>query len=48
MASRPIKISDENYKWLLEVAADMQKKLGKLVSFNEALNEIRKKVKDKK
>lgn len=43
MASKAIKISEENYKWLLKIASDIQKKLGKPVSFDEALSEIRKK-----
>jgi len=47
MGSKAIKIKDENYKWLLEIAADIQKKEGRPVSFDEALTEIKKKVKKK-
>ena len=41
MASKTIKISEENYRWLLHVAADLQKSKGKIVSFDEALNELK-------
>lgn len=44
MASKPIKISEENYKWLLKIASNIQKKLGKPASFNEALDEIKNKL----
>lgn len=44
MGSKAIKIKEENYKWLLKLAADIQKKLGKPVSFDEALSEIKKKI----
>ena len=43
MGSKAIKVKEENYKWLLKIAADIQKKLGKPVSFDEALTEIKKK-----
>ena len=43
MGSKAIKIKEENYKWLLKIAADIQKKLGKPGSFDEALTEIKKK-----
>ncbi len=43
MGSKAIKVKDENYKWLLKIASDLQKKLGRPVSFDEALTEIRKK-----
>ena len=42
MGSKAIKVKDENYKWLLKIASDIQKKLGKPVSFDEALTEIKK------
>ncbi|MBS3077594.1 hypothetical protein J4233_04960 [Candidatus Pacearchaeota archaeon] len=42
MASKTIKISEENYRWLLGIAADMQKKQGKVVSFDETLEEFKK------
>jgi len=47
MASKAIKVKEENYKWLLEKASDIQKKVGRPVSFDEALTEIRKKVRKK-
>jgi len=47
MGSKAIKISEENYKWLLKIASDIQKKLGRLVSFDEALTEIKKKIDQK-
>ena len=49
MQSRAIKISEENYLWLLEIASNAQKKLGRPVSFDEALNGLKKgKMKKKK
>ena len=39
---KAIKVKEENYKWLLKIASDIQKKLGKPVSFDEALSEIKK------
>jgi DNA-directed RNA polymerase delta subunit len=48
MVSKVIKIKEENYKWLLKIASDIQKKLGKPVSFDEALTEIRNKLNKKK
>ena len=42
MESKVIKIKEENYKWLLKIASDIQKKLGRPVSFDEALTEIKK------
>ena len=47
MESKVIKIKEENYKWLLKVASDLQKKVGKPVSFDEALTEVRKKLNKK-
>lgn len=41
MGSKVIKISEENYKWLLKIASDMQKKLGKPASFDDAITEIK-------
>ena len=48
MGSKTIKIDEENYKWLLKIASDIQKKLGKRVSFDEALTEIKNRVNEKK
>ena len=47
MASKAIKVKEENYKWLLKIASDIQKKLGKPVSFDEALTEIKKMISKK-
>ena len=48
MSSKTIKIKEENYKWLLKIASDIQKKLGRPVSFDEALSEIKNKINKKK
>jgi len=42
MPGKVIKISEDNYGWLLKIASDLQKKLGRPVSFDEALTEIKK------
>ena len=47
MVSKVIKVKEDNYKWLLEIASDIQKKLGRPVSFDEALTEIRNKINKK-
>lgn len=47
MQPKAIKIKEENYKWLLKIASDIQKKLGRIATFDEALTEIRKKVNKK-
>ena len=41
MESKVIKISAENYKWLLTIASELQKKEERRVSFNEALKLLR-------
>ena len=41
MVSKTIKISEENYKWLLHVAAELQKTRGKIVSLDEALENFK-------
>ena len=41
MESKTIKISKENYLWLLKLAAEIQKKSEKLVSFDSALSNLR-------
>ncbi len=38
MASKTIKISEENYKRLLNVAAELQKQREEKVSFDDAIN----------
>jgi len=40
--AKAIKISDDNYIWLLKLAAELQKERGRVVSFDETLVEIRK------
>ena len=41
MESKSIKISEENYRWLLGLAAEMQKKYGGTVTFDDTLNEVK-------
>lgn len=41
MVSKSIKISEKNYFWLLSMAAEMQKKYGRVVSFDETLNVLK-------
>lgn len=43
MGSKTIKIKEENYRWLLKIASDIQKELGRPVSFDEALSSIKNK-----
>ncbi len=45
MASRTIKVSEENYKWLLGLAADLQKKREEKVSFDDTLGDLKDKKK---
>ena len=40
MIYKTIKISEEKYKWLLNLMAELQKERGKRVSFDDALNNI--------
>lgn len=47
MGAKTIKIDEENYKWILKIASDIQKKLGRRISFDEALTEIKNKIKKK-
>ena len=42
MESKTIKISEENYRWLLELTALLERKRGRRVSFDESLNELKK------
>ncbi|MEK6947919.1 MAG: hypothetical protein AABX19_01625 [Nanoarchaeota archaeon] len=46
MTTKPIKISEENYGWLLQVAGDLQKIKGKNITLDNALTYIRKYKKD--
>ena len=41
MTNKTIKISEENYKWLLNLASEIQKKKSRLISFDEALKSLR-------
>ena len=49
MESKTIKISETNYKWLLALASELQRRSGKPVSFDGAINVIKnKKMQNKK
>jgi len=48
MTSKTIKISEENYRWLLHIAAELQKKRGKVITFDETLDELKEKRKGNK
>ncbi len=43
MTTKAIKISEGNYNWLIGIAADLQKNIGKSVSVDEAIGHIREK-----
>lgn len=42
MEAKTIKISEENYRWLLHLAGELQKIYGKPVSFDNTLTELKK------
>ncbi len=42
MQTKTIRISEETYKWLLKLASEAQKEMGKPVSFDDALNGLKK------
>lgn len=48
MESKTIKVSQDNYLWLLNLSSDLQKKYGNPVTFDIAINYLRKKPKMKK
>ncbi|MEK6893982.1 MAG: antitoxin VapB family protein [Nanoarchaeota archaeon] len=48
MASKTIKISEENYKKLLEIATEIQKINGVRASFDDAIKELAKEKRKKK
>lgn len=48
MTSKTIKISEENYIWLLKLAAELQKKNNRPVSFDYALNSLKNKKMEKR
>jgi predicted CopG family antitoxin len=41
MESKTIKISKENYLWLLKLAAEIQRNYHRPVSFDEAINKLK-------
>lgn len=41
METKTIKISKENYYWLLNIASELQKKNKRLISFDETLSELK-------
>jgi predicted CopG family antitoxin len=41
MVSKTIKISEENYIWLLQLAAELQKKYQKQITFDNTLNVLK-------
>jgi predicted CopG family antitoxin len=48
MVSRAIKISEENYIWLLKLAGDIQKKRNRPVSFDDTLDVLKRNKIEKK
>lgn len=42
MALKTIKISEENYKWLVELSGELQKEMGHPVSLDKALKMLHK------
>ena len=44
MSTKAVKLSDENYKWLCQVAGDLQAKEKRMVSIDEALSRVKKQV----
>jgi len=47
MVNKAIKISEENYQWLLSIATELQRRYKKPVSFDEALLVLRNKKMEK-
>ena len=45
MTTKTVKISEENYKWLCEIAGNAQAKEKKVISLDEALDIIKNKMK---
>ncbi|MDA3836684.1 MAG: hypothetical protein PF542_03610 [Nanoarchaeota archaeon] len=43
MAGKAVKVSEENYLWLLGVASKIKRTLNRPVTINDTLNELRKK-----
>ena len=46
-SSKTIKISKENYEWLLKIASRLQPSYGRPVSFDETINSLKSKKKKK-
>ncbi len=46
MESKTIKISEKNYRWLLNIAAELQKRKGNRMTFDDALEELKEKGED--
>lgn len=47
MVTKAVKISDDNYKWLCEVAGTLQAKEGSVKTMDDALNYVKKRLKSK-
>lgn len=47
MSTKAVKLSDENYKWLCEVAGSAQAEEKRMVSIDDAVSKIRKKLSGK-
>jgi len=43
MTLKTIKISEENYRWLLQLAGELQKNYGRSISVDKALSELKEK-----
>ncbi len=43
MNTKTIKISEDNYRWLLEIAAELQKARGKVTTFDDVLCAVKQK-----
>ena len=41
MASKTVKISNENYVWLVHLAAELQKRYSKQISFDEVISTLK-------
>ncbi len=47
MEAKAIKVSSENYKWLVRLAANLQGRREKIVSLDEALTSLKQKMTNK-
>ena len=48
MMYKTIKISEEKYRWLLNIMAELQKERGKRISFDDALDNVIKEKNERK